>query len=777
MQATKYLFTVLTSLIFILIINLHGQAQTGTIRGFVYEKETGEAVIFTNVYLRGTMYGAATDVNGYFAITKIPPGKYTLMVTYLGFDSLLMDVSIAADQILTKKLFLNKGSYTLGQVQISAKRQEARTETKTSVIKLTPKKIKQLPSVGGQPDLAQYLQVLPGVVFTGDQGGQLYIRGGSPIQNKVLLDGMIVYNPFHSIGLFSVFDTDILRNADIYTGGFGAEYGGRISSVMDITTRDGNKTRMAGKVGASTFGANLMIEGPIQKLKDGGKGSSSFIFSAKNSYLEQSSKVFYDYVDTAGLPFNYTDLYGKISLMGANGSKVNFFGFNYKDRVNNYKSLSDFGWNSFGGGTNFLIIPSGSSVLMEGHVAYSQYDITLEEADSKPRESAINGFNMGFDFTYFIGKDELKYGFEILGFGTKYSFYNNLGYEFNQKENTTELGTYIKYKKTLNKLLFEPSFRLQWYASLSDLSLEPRLAMKYNATENFRIKFAGGVYSQNLISARSDRDVVNLFYGFLSGPDNLPSKFNGKDVTHKLQKAEHAILGAEYDLSPNSTINLEGYYKNFSQLTNINRNKLLDENEFPDEPDLITKDFIIEQGFASGVDFTFSYETPRFYFWAVYSLGYVVRQYENLEGELKEYHPHYDRRHNINLVATYVIGDKRDWEINVRWNFGSGFPFTLTQGIYGLLPFNGGIYSDYTTQNEDLSFLYADINTGRLPTYHRMDIGIKKTFTLGRYSKLEANLSATNMYNRENIFYTDRISGQKIYQLPIMPSAGLMLSF
>lgn len=777
MRQNKYLFPFLLILFLVLSFSTTVKSQTGIIRGFVYEKETGEPVIFTNVYLQNTSYGAATDVNGYFAISQIPAGKYKLTVTFLGFDSLVINVNIAEDEILTKKLFLEKGSFTLEQFQVSADREEARTETRTSVVKLTPKKIKQLPAVGGQPDLAQYLQVLPGVVFTGDQGGQLYIRGGSPIQNKVLLDGMIIYNPFHSIGLFSVFDTDILRNADVYTGGFGAEYGGRISSVMDITTRDGNKTRIAGKVGASTFGANLMVEGPIQKLKEGGQGSSSFIFSAKNSYLQESSKIFYDYVDTAGLPFNYNDLYGKVSLVGANGSKINFFGFNFSDRVNNYKSLSDFGWDSYGAGTNFLIIPSGTSVLMEGHLAYSQYKITLAEANNLPRESAINGFNMGFDFTYFIGKDELKYGFEILGFKTEYTFYNSPENEFSQVENTTELGGYLKYKKTLGKVLFEPSARVQWYASLSNLSLEPRLAMKYNASDNFRIKFAGGVYSQNLISARSDRDVVNLFYGFLSGPDNLPKKFNGEDVKHKLQKAEHAILGFEYNLSQNIVINLEGYYKNFSQLTNINRSKLLDENEFPDEPDLITKDFIIEKGYATGVDMTFNYETPRFYFWAVYSLGYVIRQYEDLDGTLKEYHPHYDRRHNVNLVATYILGGKRDWEINARWNFGTGFPFTLTKGIYGSLPFTEGIYSDYTTQNEELSFIYADINTGKLPTYHRLDVGIKKTFTLGRDTKLEANASVTNMYNRDNIFYTDRITGEKIYQLPIMPSAGLMFTF
>lgn len=241
------------------------QAQNSTIKGFVYEKESGEPIIFTNVFLKKTSIGATTDVNGYFVISQIPPGNYTLMVTYLGYDSISIPVSIKSGEVQNKKLYLLKSSFNLDVVNISAEREEAKQETKTSVIKVTPKQLKQIPAIGGQADLAQYLQVIPGVVFTGDQGGQLYIRGGAPIQNKVLLDGMVIYNPFHSIGLFSVFETDIIRTADVYTGGFGAEYGGRISSVMDINTRDGNKKRLSGKLSSSTFGAGLLLEGWFKK--------------------------------------------------------------------------------------------------------------------------------------------------------------------------------------------------------------------------------------------------------------------------------------------------------------------------------------------------------------------------------------------------------------------------------------------------------------------------------------------------------------------------------
>jgi hypothetical protein len=777
MKLRSHIPAFLLIVLFIVFFSFDSLAQTGIIRGSISEKATGEPVIFTNVYLKGTTIGSASDVNGLYVISKIPPGNYTLMVTYMGYDTLSMEVDVKADVIINQNLFLTRASIILQEVNVSAERQEARTETKTSVNKVTPKEITRIPSVGGQPDLAQYLQVLPGVVFTGDQGGQLYIRGGSPIQNKVLLDGMIIYNPFHSIGLFSVFDTDILRNADVYTGGFGAEYGGRISSIMDITTRDGNKKRIAGKINASTFGAKVLIEGPLAKQKENGGSSASFVFSAKNSYLEQSSQIFYKYVNEDGLPFNYLDLYGKLSFNFGNGSKINFYGFNFTDKVNQYKTIADFSWKSAGGGTNFVIIPGKSAVMIGGHASYSKYKISLKDNINPDRTSEINGFNMGFDFNYFLGRDQLKYGIEVLGFTTDYYFINSVNRTIEQKENTTELGMYVKYKKTAGKVLIEPSFRLQWYASLSTISPEPRLAIKYNVTDNFRIKFAGGLYSQNLISATSDRDVVNLFYGFLSGPDNLPDEFDGEDVTHNLQKSEHLILGVEFDFGRFISVNVEGYYKNFSQLSNLNRNKIYDEGKAPDEPDLLKKDFIVEKGDAEGIDATFKFDNRKFYFWAVYSFAYVNRYYEDINGQLQHYYPHFDRRHNINLLGVYRFGGRMDWEISARWNFGSGFPFTQTQGFYEQVNFEEGIYSDYTTINGELGILYADLNAGRLPTYHRLDFDIKKRFHISERSIFEVDVSVINVYNRKNIFYVDRITNEIVYQLPIMPSLGVSFTF
>lgn len=760
------------------IISLSSWSQSGNIKGFVYTKDNGEPALFTNVYLKGTKMGANTDVNGFFSITKIPPGTYTLLATYVGYDTSNEVISVASGQVITKKYFLTKGAVQLQEVVLTAEQQSKKEDTKVSVQKIDPVMINKLPSVG-EPDIAQYLQVLPGVVFTGDQGGQLYIRGGSPVQNKVLLDGMIVYNPFHSIGLFSVFDNDIIKNADVYTGGFGAEYGGRTSSIMDITTRDGNKKRISGKVSASPFGAKAMLEGPLKKLTENGKTSSSFLFSGKTSYLPYTSKYLYSYANPNGLPFSFTDLYGKVSLNSSNGSKLNLFGFNFQDKVD-YQGIAKFAWNSYGGGTNFVLIPNNSNTLIEGNFAYSQYKITETASTIQPRSSLIGGFNGGFKFTNFIGRNEIKYGFELLGYHTNFDFHNDLGRSITQQSPSTELAGYIKAKLVFfgRKVIIEPSFRVHDYASLGQVSPEPRLSGKWNMTNWMRFKFASGIYAQNLLAANSDQDVVNLFYGFLFSPDDLqdyyspaPGQPYTKPVTSRLQKANHLIGGFEFDVLKHIDINIEAYQKQFTFLTGINRDKIVDESTHPSFPDYQKKDVIVETGYARGVDLVVKYELKRFYLWTTYSFAYNRRW----DGQ-REYFPVFDRRHSLNIVSSYAIDRKKHWEVNARWNFGTGFPVTPTQGFYQQVDMSNYM-GNYTTQNGALGQMAGDLFTKRLPYYHRMDVSVRYKYIWAEHAILEITAGATNVYNRANIFYFDRITYQRINQLPIMPTVNMSFTF
>ena len=764
---------------------LYGQ---GTVRGTLFDESNGEAIPYANVVLDGTGYGCATDLNGFFLINRIPAGNYTLRVRYMGYEEYSEQITVANGKTMTRTIRLKPSSQMLKAVEIKdSKVEERRLETKVSVEKVTAAQIQQMPAIGGQADLAQYMQVLPGVNSTGDQGGQLYIRGGSMIQNLCMLDGMIVYNPFHSIGLYSIFETDVILNADIYTGGFGAEYGGRMSSVMDITTRDGNKRHHSGKVGLNTFGASLILEGPLKRESESSKTSITYLLTAKNSYLSKSWPLIYAplYPETSfpslknGLPFDFLDLYGKITLNSGTGSKANFFGFRFDDQVLGYNAIADYHWQNYGAGGNFSIV-TGSSAILEGSVAWSNYRINLDDGSTADKYSDIGGFNASMQITNFVGSDKLKYGISMEGYNTDYKFTNQYGKRTSQAESPSVMSLFGTYKWNLDKLLLEPGLRLQYYASLNNLSPEPRLAAKLNATSQLRFKLAGGLYSQIFLDARSDNDIVNLFSGFLTGTSdlNLPSTFLGKEVTSCVQKAKHIVIGAEYDITEHITINAEVYYKSFDMLLNANRNKMYDEDDpaYTSGPyakaEFLMKDFIIEKGFATGLDISTTIDLERLYLWGTYSLGYVERT-----DEVQTYNPHYDRRHTVNVLASYALGDQRQWELSGRWTFGSGFPFTQTQGIYQSLPFGNGINSDYMDENGSVNIHYAELYQGRLPSYHRLDLGAKRKFSLSKRSVLEVNVSVTNVYSRQNIFYYNRTTNERIDQLPILACVGLSLTF
>jgi len=779
-MSVKKILSYCIVIISLAICSNSSHAQTGTVRGFVYDKETGEPILFTNVLLQGTTFGSTTSPEGLYDISQVPPGDYTLIITCIGYDSLLLPVKIVADEIVNKKLYLTKNSITLKGFDVSAKKEADKVDVQIGITKITPAELKMVPTIGGEPDLAQFLQIVPGIISTGDQGGQLYIRGGTPIQNLVLLDGMTIYNPFHSIGLFSVFDPDIIRNADVYTGGFNAQYGGRLSSVMDITTRDGNKKYYSGKIAANPFTSKINFEGPISKPEKDGDGSVSFLVTARTSYLEQSSKILYKssktdstrLADTSGLPYNFLDFYGKISMTGSSGSKIDFFGFNFADQVD-FPNLYTLKWTSTGFGSNFILVPNGSAVIIDGTFAYSNYGISIVEPDNEPRSSTINSFNFGLNFTYFFNKDEFKYGLAVSGTKTNLQFFNPINLQINQDGNSTEFAGYLKYKKIIGNFVMEPGIRVNLYGSLGEISPEPRLGLKYNVTDKFRLKFSGGWYSQNLVSTTSELDVVNLFYGFLTGSQNITNGSDGQPVTSLLQKARHAIMGFEVDLPHHFELNVEGYIKDFNQVEEINPYKIYpDDGQNSAKPSILRNDFIFENGVARGVDFLLKYDYKRLYLWMVYDYGYNQRN----DG-VQTYSPLWDRANSINLVGAYTFGKKLDWSVDARWNYGSGFPFTQSQGFYEQNTFQQGINTNYTKTNGTLGIIYGPLDSGRLPDFNRFDVTVKKKWELSKRSTLEANFSCINVFDRENIFYYNRILNQRINQLPFLPTAGLSLTF
>jgi len=747
------------------LFSLSSFAQTGTFRGHVYDKYTGEPIIFCNLILQETETGTTTDYDGFFIMPNLPVGKYNLKVSYIGYDSFSTEIVINKGSVLYKKIVLEESSITLGEVSVSAAREQQRTTVNVSQISISPKQIKALPSVGGEADIVQYLQVLPGVITTGDQGGQIFIRGGSPVQNKILLDGLNIFNPFHSVGFYSVFETEIIKNVDVLSGAFGAEHGGRISAIVDIKTKEGNKVRQSGFISGGPFMAKALIEGPIKKFDESGT-SVSYVLTGKKSLIQETSKTLYKYAaddPEIGLPFNFQDIYGKVSINTANGSRLNLFGFNFDDGFRN-PLLADINWNNVGGGLNFYLIPQGSTFVIDGLIGYTSYKVGISEQDNLPRRSEVDEISAMLNFTNYGTNNEVKYGLEMRSLRTDFEFFNPFRNRIQQEQNTTEIGFYGKYRQILGKFIIEPSLRSQYYASLAQFTLEPRIGLKYNANDKFRIKAAAGKYTQNLLSTSDERDVVNLFNGFLTGPQSQITGLEGERITNRLQLSNHAILGFEWDVFKNIQINIEGYLKDFPQLIVVNRNKLSPSDA----------DYVIENGKAYGIDLSLKYDNGPLYVWMTYSHGYVNR----FDG-VQTYPTIFDRRHNANFLTSYNLDKAGTWLASVRWNLGSGFPFTLTRGFYNQQQFSQGVETDILTSNpNDLGILFSpERNGGRLPYYHRLDMSVTKKIKFSKYAGLEIVGSVTNAYNRPNMFYFNRVTYQRVDQLPILPTLSMKLYF
>lgn len=750
-------------------------SQTGQIRGRVVDAN-GEPLVSATVFIPELKLGAYTNESGIFSINKVPDGTHGVIAMYLGYDSTYQVIDIARDQTVTIRLVLNERYLSTEEVEIVAQKTgEINTkQVDLGKIGISNREINLLPSIG-TPDLAQFLQVLPGVVFTGDQGGQVYIRGGTPIQNMVLLDGMIIYSPFHSIGLFSVFDPDYIRSVDVYSAAFPGQYGGRISSVIDIKTRNGSFNGIKVKAHANPFMAGVLLEGPMGKPKRQGRGSS-FILSARNNYIDQTSPTLYNYInDSTGLPYNFLDIYGKLTFSdGVN--YLNIFGFRQTDNVN-FEFPANISWDAFGGGANFQLLPSGAGAIISGNFAYSQYKTGLRsQSENFPRESSISGFNGGLNVGYIINSiDEFAFGVTFLGFSTDYTFTNSFGLITESIANNTEAALYAKYKKVvkvgdIDRMVIEPSIRLHYFNDQTHLSAEPRLRAKLNLP-SVSFSFATGLYTQNLVAAVSDRDVVNLFQGFLSAPTALANRV--KD--HNLQTSWHAVGGVEMELFPNLTTSIEGWLKRFTQLTGINRLKV-----FPSDPNFIT-----ETGNAFGVDLLLKYQTPQLYLYGTYGWAKVERT-----DQTQTYSPVWDRRHTVNLVGAYNTGTfpnqgrrpkfkESKWEFSTRWTMGSGFPFTQTQGYFEKVNFlDNGVQTDIFNQNGTLGLILSDeLNGGRLPYYHRLDFSAKRRWVLKQKVLIELSANAINVYDRDNIFYFDRIRFAPVYQLPFLPTLGLMVKY
>jgi hypothetical protein len=719
----------------------------GDLSGHIRDAASGEALPSVVIALEGTDLGAVTNNDGYYLVGDIPPGAYQVSFTALGYEARQKDIMVIGDTNIVLSLSLVSSPISLSEVKVTAQRAEFKREVKVSSLTLSHGELRNTPFVL-ESDLFRSLQTLPGVVSTSDFSSAMFVRGGNADQNLILLDGVSVYNPTHLGGIFSVFDPDILKSAELLAGGFPAEYGGRLSSVLDVQTRDGNAKRFAGNMGTSLLASKAVFEGPLP--------TGSFFLSGRRTYFDKLLGVVgYDF------PYYFYDVSAKAVANPGPNTRLAATGFLSDDKFNlgtgNEGVLLEWG-NKLGSVMWQQYWSSRFSTRTFLTANYYFYDIVLGGGIVSVKDW-IREFGLRSKATWVLsGENEIEAGIEA-DYG-RFRYDANLlgGYKFDITGDPLPMAAYAQAKlKPFSNLLIEPGARLDFYSlsqhlDTSRFNVSPRVSFKYFLNDITAIKGAVGRYHQYVSALYPDFSPLPfLFFWVPLFASYLP------------QQGDHYILGYEHWLDENTNFTVEGYYKHYSTIHELAANP---------NPDSLTETLLrTGRGYSWGADVMLKRDWGKLTGWLSYSLCFAKVTFDSLQ-----YPPSYDRRHIFNIVASYAL--PKGFGLTAHWNYGTGLPYTSTIGYFRRW--------DYGYRRDRIRPDWVEIpsgkNAARYPDYHRLDLGVEKTFRVGK-TKLVAQLEVINVYNQKNLmlYYWDYGQTPPLRkqqnQLPLLPSLGVKWSF
>jgi hypothetical protein len=715
--------------------------QTGTLRGLVTDSLSGEVLPYSNVLIEETSFGASTDLRGIFTITGIPANKeYSIRVTFVGYVTKFIRVTVKPNQVVQLNIPLAESTIRLQEIEKVGEKVLQTNETNLGLQKLSVRELEMLPK-GVETDIFRSLQFLPGVQTTGDISARYYVRGGASDQNLVLLNNIPIYNPFHALGLFSIIDPEMINALEFYKGGFTAEYGGRLSSVLNMITKDGNKNRYSGNASVGFLTAKAGIEGPIP--------GGSFIITGRKSLFDNVLKKFLNYKDA---PFSFYDLSAKLNYATLDTKSLTKFsvqGFNSHDGlINADPSKADYSWTNNLYGFYWFQAWQDVPIYSEVNFSVSTFDgsISPKLSSAKEKENSIRDITLAADFTnVYDSRDEIRVGYELKSLKTAYNFENLQGTKSALAQQALHFSLYAKYKfLRFEKIGADIGTRINLLSLTKQHApvFEPRINLTYAVFPWIILKGAWGIYSQELITLTNENEIISLFEPWSIVPKYLP-----------VPEAVHYVAGLEFRLPDGITFNTEVYYKDLKRTVELNPYKVEDS-----DPDLV-----LASGEAYGAEFMFKYSHPYFQFTTSYSLSW---SYRNINDWIS--YPRYDSRNAISSNVIINFGD--GWEASLSWFFHSGLPFTQIVGYYDKLYLNdlygyGGFYGNYIPYT-----LLGDPNLGRLPSYHRLDAGLTKKIDIS-FTKIEISINVLNVYDRANIFYFERDTGKRVNMLPVLPTA------
>jgi len=785
-----------------LLIPLTAFTQKGTISGYVQDAKSGEKLIAASVYDRNSGLGTTTNEYGFFSLT-LTEGEVALTISYIGYTVYAETIELKGK--ITRSIDLEP-ILELEEVTVTTNRpQDIVENVQMSATSISPQLIKSIPVFLGEPDVMKALQLMPGVQSGTEGTSGIYVRGGGPDQNLILLDGVSVYNADHLFGFFSVFNPDAISNVTLIKGGFPARYGGRLSSVIDIRLKEGNMKEFHASGSVGIISSKIVLEGPIIKDK------TSFLISARRTYgdlfVRPVVRAINNYNGNNGTAgYYFYDINLKVNHRFSDNDRIFLSLYTGKDKVfltdeyeyinydSTFRNKDEFGlyWGNLTSVMRWNHV-YGSKFFSNTSLLYSNYKFDTYE---NYYQYINNHILSEFKFDYFSGIEDVGAMVDFdynpspghsIKFGGKYLYHNfkpgitafrttgitdSLDINFGNKNiYAHELYVYAEDNiKISNRLSANLGLHYSIFSVQDELynSLQPRLSARFLASNKLSFKAAVSKMQQYI------HLLTNTTIGL---PTDLWLP------TTKLIPPENSwqyALGAAYNLKDKYTITLEGFYKDMTNLIEYKEGASFMDigTSWEDKVD-------IGDGWSYGAEFLLRKDAGKFYGWIGYTLSWSWRLFEN-QNQGKPFPYRYDRRHDISIVLMYKFNEKTD--ISATWVYGTGKAVTL--GVARYAPesfyFENDQYYYYSSWSE-IEY-YNGKNSFREPAYHRLDLALNRhkkkpwgeqTWSFGIYNAYN-HLNPFFLYFGYDNYYYGGNSTRSLKQIsifPIIPSVSYAFSF
>jgi hypothetical protein len=734
----------------LLLLLFPPDGRSATLSGVVVDRQDRQPLHYTTVAIRGLSLGALSNESGYYAIRDIPPGTYVVAFSHVGYAIRQDTLTFAGSEQVRLDAALASESIVFEETVVTASPRQEERAVQSGFLEIPIGNIQRLPAAG-EPDLLRSLQLLPGVQTASDISSGLYIRGGGPDQNLILLDQVPLYNPSHAFGFFSTFNPDAVKEVSLYKGAYPASYGGNLGAVLDVSNREGNRQQFGGRGGLSLISGRLLLEGPA--------GNGSWMLSGRRTYLEPVLSV----VRAAGadLPgYYFYDTNGTFTQQLSERDAFTFSAFWSQDHLSydsDRETFLDLRWGNraFAGRLDRLF----SSVLFGRLlVSGSQYESTSSASFFDTPVLLANGvrdLTLRANLDYTAGRGHLLSGGAVL---TRYWF--DYRQTFNQQQQIGLDQTpfisalYLQDEWQLDPLTsLRLGARASYFSQGNHWSVMPRFSLSRALQPGLRLKLGGGSYRQYLQLVTTE--------GFSGGDFWVPL-----DRTVGPSRSRQGVFGLDWEPGPRYKFTAEGYYSHLANLV------VLDNNVAGDSDGSRSEDLFKTggTGYAAGAEFFLEKRTGKVRGWIGYALGRTRRRFPELNGG-RPFPPKYDRRHDLSLVLSY---QRRAWNWGASFVYGTGQAFTPAAARYSLrVPATGDI-EDYV--------LPADRNSARLLPYHRLDLSARRRLKLWG-SQAEAYAQIFNVYSRRNEWFVQYNTDDPdtrpeiVRMLPIIPTFGIDFSF